>query len=267
VDARRPNQLFLRFVEGTKSIGNSNYHSLQAKAERRMAHGLTFLTAYTWSKSLSGPQDQGGLIGNGSFIGSPQDYYNLQNEHSLSGFDVTQRFVQTVVWDVPFFHGTHGAAKCLVDGWQLAMIAVVQSGFPAGIDYGVDTTGTGVQSRADVVLGQLGNLPGNQRSWTQWFNTVAFAPAQWGAFGTSPRTGAIRLPGMENVDFAMKKEFAVWERARVELRSEFFNLFNHFNPAPGSVDRNVRSRTFGMVGGGVQGITTRVIQLGAKFNF
>jgi hypothetical protein len=267
VDARRPNQLFPRFVEGTKSIGNSNYHSLQAKAERRMAHGLTFLTSYTWAKAMSGPQDQGGLIGNGSFIGSPQDYYNLRNEHSISGFDVTQRFVQTVVWDVPFFHGKQGAAKYLFDGWQMSMIGVAQSGFPAGIDYGVDTTGTGVQSRADIVLGQQGNLPGDQRSWTKWFNTAAFAPAQWGAFGTSPRTGAIRLPGLENVDFAMKKEFTMWEKARVELRSEFFNLFNHFNPTPGSVDRNVQSRTFGMVGGGVQGITTRVIQLGAKFNF
>ena len=69
------------------------------------------------------------------------------------------------------------------------------------------------------------------------------------------------------MDFAAKKEFAIQEKARVELRSEFFNLFNHFNPTPGSVDRNVQSRTFGAVGGGVQGVTTRVIQLGAKFYF
>jgi hypothetical protein len=54
---------------------------------------------------------------------------------------------------------------------------------------------------------------------------------------------------------------------RVQLRSEFFNLFNHFNPQPGSVDTNVQSRTFGSVGGGVRGVTTRVIQLGAKLVF
>jgi hypothetical protein len=267
IDARRPNQAFQTFVEGTKAIGDSNYHSLQIKAERRMARGFTLLTAYTWSKSLSGPQDQGGLIGNGSFIGSPQDYYNLRNEHSLSGFDVPQRFVQTIVWDVPFFSSAKGAAKYLLGGWQLSGIGVAQSGFPAGIDYGVDTTGTGVSSRADIVLGQSGNLAADQRTWTKWFNTGAFVPAQWGAFGTSPRTGAIRLPGLENVDFALKKEVPLRESARIELRSEFFNLFNHFNPAPGSVDRNVQSRTFGAVGGGVQGVTTRIIQLGAKLYF
>ena len=51
------------------------------------------------------------------------------------------------------------------------------------------------------------------------------------------------------------------------LRAEFFNLANNFNPDPATVDLNIRSATFGAVGGGVQGITTRVIQLGAKLNF
>jgi hypothetical protein len=267
IDARRPNQKFQRFVEGTKSVGNSIYHSLQVRAEKRLSGGLTFLTAYTWSKALSGPHDQGGLIGNGGFIGSPQDYYNMRNEHSVSGFDLTQRFVQTVIYNVPMFNALRGASKAVLGGWQVATIIVAQSGFPAGIDYGVDTTGTGVQSRADVVLGQSGNLPGDQRTWNRWFNTSAFTTAQWGHFGTSPRTGAIRLPGLFNCDFSINKQFSIRERGRLELRSEFFNLFNHFNPQPGSVDRNVQSRTFGTVGGGVQGVTTRIIQLGAKVVF
>ncbi len=248
-------------------MGNSNYNALQARAERRLSRGLTFLTAYTWSKALSGPHDQGGLIGNGGFIGNPQDFYNMRNEHSVSGYDVTQRFVQTVIYDLPFFNSLHGAGRAILNGWQLSTIVVAQSGFPAGIDYGVDTTGTGVQSRADVVLGQNGNLSGSARTWQRWFNTSAFAPAQWGHFGTSPRTGAIRLPGLINCDFSLNKQISIREKARFELRSEFFNLFNHFNPQPGSVDRNVQSRTFGSVGGGVQGVTTRIIQLGAKFVF
>lgn len=36
---------------------------------------------------------------------------------------------------------------------------------------------------------------------------------------------------------------------------------------PGTVDWNIRSKTFGAIGLGVSGITTRVIQLGAKLNF
>jgi len=252
-------------VEGVKSVGNSNYHALQIRVERRMANGLSFLTAYTWSKAMSGPHDQGGLVGNGSFIGLPQDYYNMVNEHSLSGYDVTQRFVQTVLYTVPRFG--QGVTRALLSNWQLAAIITAQSGFPAGIDDGRDTTGTGQQSRADVVLGQQANLSGDQRTWQRWFNPGAFALARWGYFGTAVRTGAIRLPGLVNTDFSVNKSFALTERARFELRAEFFNLFNHFNPAPGSVDRNVRSRTFGAVGGGVQGVTTRIIQLGGKFYF
>jgi hypothetical protein len=265
LNARRPNQNFQRFVEGTKTIGNSNYNALQVRVERRMARGLSFLTSYTWSKAMSGPHDQGGLIGNGGFIGIPQDYYNLVNEHSLSGYDVTQRFVQTVLYTVPSFG--QGAMRYIFGNWQLAAIVTAQSGFPAGIDDGRDTTGTGQSSRADVVLGQVGNLAGDQRTWQRWFNTDAFTLARWGYFGTSVRTGAIRLPGMFNTDFSVTKSFPVHEQTRFDIRAEFFNLFNQFNPQPGSVDRNVRSRTFGAVGGGVQGVTTRVVQLGAKFYF
>ena len=106
----------------------------------------------------------------------------------------------------------------------------------------------------------------------KWFNTAAFVsadknPSAYGRFGTSPRTDAIRLPGIINVDFSVNKSFRITETMRFEFRTEVFNIANHFNPDPGSLDRNVRSATFGSIGAGVQGITTRVIQLGGKFYF
>ncbi len=267
LNSRRPDQLFQRSVTGDKSIGNSIYHSLQVKLERRFSQGLTFLSAYTWAKSISGPTDIGGQVGGGSFIGSVQDLYNLRGERSISGFDQTQRFVVTVLYDVPFFKNARGAKGALLGGWQLSTISVVQSGFPAPISFGVDTTGTGVTSRPDLVAGQRGNLDASERSWTRWFNTGAFAQTPFGRFGTAPRTGAIRLPGNINTDFSFHKRVRVGEQRAFEFRTEFFNLFNHYNPDPGTVDLNIRSQTFGMVGGGVRGITTRVVQLGGKFVF
>ena len=175
--------------------------------------------------------------------------------------------MQTILYDVPFFASTHGVTKATLDGWQVSTIMTFQGGFPALIDYGVDTTGTGTGSRPDVVAGQKPNLDGDARTWTRWFNTAAFSITPNGRFGTSPRTDAIRLPGTANVDFSATKSVRFAESRRVEIRAEFFNLFNHFNPDPQTLDRNIRSKTFGMVGGGVQGITTRVIQLGAKLNF
>lgn len=267
LNARRPNQAYQRNVRSDKSIGNSIYHSLQLKAERRSNKGLTVLTAYTWSKAISGPNDIGGQVGGGSFIGAPQNIYDLRSERAVAGFDVTQRYVQTVLYELPFFKNTKGVTRLLADGWQLSTIVTAQSGFPAPVTVNVDTTGVGANSRPNWVSGQSGNLPGDQRTWKRWFNTGAFTEPVFGAFGTSPRTAAVRLPGIFNADFSVNKTFKIGETRGFEFRTETFNLFNHYNPDPGTVDRNLRSATFGAVGGGVQGITTRVIQLGLKFYY
>lgn len=267
INARRPNPSIARAVQGDKSIGNSSYHALQLRVDRRLAQGLAAMTAYTWSKCISGPSDIGADIGGGSFIGGVQNIYDMTNERSLCGFDVTQRFVQSLVYDIPLFRSASPVLRSVAGGWQVSSIIVAQSGFAGDISYGVDTTGTGVGSRPDSVLGQKANLDSSDRTWDRWFNTSAFAQTPYGRYGTAPRTGAIRLPGVFTVDFSVNKQFRLAETRRVELRGEFYNLFNHYNPEPGSVDRNIRSVTFGKVGGGVQGLTTRVIQVGAKLYF
>ena len=130
----------------------------------------------------------------------------------------------------------------------------------------LDTTGTGITSRPNLVPGMNGNLSTGQ-TWQHWFNTAAFTQATYGAFGTAPRTNAFRLPGLINFDFSVNKEFRIAEHRGIQFRAEIFNLFNHYNPDPQTVDTNLNSATFGSIGGGVSGITTRVIQLGAKLNF
>jgi hypothetical protein len=281
VNARRPNQTFLRAVTGEKSVGNSIYHALQVKAERRLSRGLTFLTAYTYSKAISGPADIGGLVGGGFFIGSPQDIFNLQADRSVSGLDQTHRFVQTVVYNLPFLRNAQSLSGRLLGGWQVSTIVTLQSGFPAGINYGVDTTGTGVGSRADLLPGQNANLPAYQRTFQRWFNKDAFAivPQSAGRFGTAPRTNAIRMPGAENADFSVSKGFRFPESRSLEFRTEIFNLFNHFNPSFVSASANqsvvgassnldIRSALFGKISDGTKGgFTTRVIQLGLKLYF
>ena len=201
------------------------------------------------------------------YIGGIQNVYDLAPERSLSGFDMTNRFVQTVIYDVPFFRNTSGVARQILDGWQISTITTLQSGFPAAINSSVDTTGVGRVSRPDLVAGQKANLDKSERTWKRWFNTAAFAQAPFGRFGNSPRTGAIRLPGLINSDFSVNKRFRLGESRSFEFRTEIFNLFNHFNPDPQTVNLNLQAPTFGSVGDGVQGVTTRVIQLGAKLNF
>jgi hypothetical protein len=265
LNSRRPDQLFQRAVTADKSVGNSIYHSLQVKAQRRLGQGFTLLTAYTWSKSISGPSDIGGQVGGGFYIGSPQNPYYQRGDRAVSGFDVTQRFVTTVLYDVPFFKRMQSPARYLLDGWEVSTIVTAQSGFPSPVSSNLDTTGTGIVSRPNELAD--GDLPADQRSYKKWFNTAAFQQATYGSFGTSPRTDAFRLPGLINFDFSATKSFRIKERSSFQFRAEMFNLFNHYNPDPQTVDTNLNSATFGAIGGGVQGLTTRVIQLGAKFYF
>jgi hypothetical protein len=74
VSSRRPYRGF-DGISTTKSIGNSIYHSMQAKVERRVSGGLSILGAYTWSHSLSNADISS--VGGGSFLDAIQNYMNL----------------------------------------------------------------------------------------------------------------------------------------------------------------------------------------------
>jgi hypothetical protein len=267
ITSRRPFQGF-DGISTTKSIGNSTYHSLQMKGERRVARGLSVLTAYTWSKSLSNADISS--VGGGSFLGGIQDYNDLKGNRSPSAFDVSHRFSGALIYDLPLFRSARGWARTLLGGWQIGSIITEQSGFAAALSSVVDTTGTGIASRPNAVAGQAAMLPRDQRSRNRWFNTAAFALPLPGSFGTSARE-QIHLPGLNQVDFSVNKNFRFFERHQVQFRSEFFNFFNHVNlGAPGL---NIRDPdNFGRVTSTNQGAAgmagdARVIQFGLKYSF
>lgn len=265
VDERRPNPAFRRAVLGEKSVGASSFHSFQTSAFRSSSRGLELVLSYTWSKCLSGPGDTGGMVPGGDYAGRSQDLFQLGADRSLCAFDRTHRFAGSAIYET----SVNGPAplKWLFDGWRIAVIPALSSGIPAPVFFNVDTTGTGLFSRPDLVPGRRGNLPAAQRTYARWFNTDAFAPTPFGRFGTAPRTGAVRLPALRNVDLGFARVFHASEQRRFELRAEIFNAAILFNPPPAAVDLNLQSATFGSIGGGVQGLASRVIQLAAKFYF
>jgi hypothetical protein len=237
---RRPNQTFksggsARAILGDFSNGKATYHSLQTKLERRVGQGLTILASYTWSHAISGPSDIGGYVGGGTFNATALNIYNPRSDRSSSIYDLRHRFVGTVLWDVPFFRGTSGWKKTLLDGFQVSTIFVGQTG-PAGVvSNNVDRTGTGQASRADIVPGQDPNAPAGGRTNLRYFNTAAFTTAALGTFGNEPRTAAITLPGIVNDDASFVKGFKFGEQRNLQLRGDIFNLFLHYNPNPNAV--------------------------------
>lgn len=269
VNARRPNQNFLRNVQADFSRGSSTYHSMQSKLERRVGQGLNIIASYTWSKSISGSADIGGAVGGGNFGAGPQDPYNPRRDRSISLFDIPHRFVGTVLYDVPFFKHTTGFKRALLDGFQVSTILGIYSGDPAAVTDNVQTTATGVASRPDRVIGQTANLSRSARTPSMQFNQAAFAHAAAGEYGTAPRTGAVRLPGVINDDLSVTKGIKFGEVRNFQIRADFFNLTKHYNPDPSTIGLafNVPS-TFGKIANVTSGgYASRIIQLGAKLYF
>ena len=269
VNARRPNQTFARTVQGETSNGSSSYHSLQTKLERRVGEGLNVLASYTWSKSISGPADVGGLVGGGFYGATGLDPLNPEADRSLSVFDIPHRFVGTVLYDLPFFRKTTGFKRTLLDGFQVSTIVSAVSGDPSQVTYGGATVNASSQAaRPDVVPGQAPNLSRSQRTFTRQFNTAAFTTPRVATFGNSRRSGAIRLPGLLNEDLSVTKGFKFGEGTNLQLRADFFNLFEHFNPDPSTITTNIVAANYGKINDGLSGgYASRIIQLGAKFYF
>src|SRR5262249_44176334 len=98
----------------------------------------------------------------------------------------------------------------------------------------------------------------------QWFNTAAFAQPAAFSFGSEPRTDPVlRAAGINNFDFTIVKHTSITERARLEFRTEFFNLFNRVQFAdPGT---SLGSAQFGIVTSALN--LPRLVQLGLRLSF
>jgi hypothetical protein len=282
-------------VDEFATISSSAYNAMQATLRTRNWHGLTGFTGYTWSKSLDDASD--GIDFNFSTVAFPQDSNHPGADRGPSNFDTRHRFTAAFTYALPSFAGH----KRLFEGWQLNTIFTAQSGRPVPIVSANDTSGLNGNSVSN--FHQRPNLvPGVNPVVSSWesspdgigyLNPAAFIQPAEGTFGTMQRN-SIYGPRFWNLDFALTKDTRLTEHVSLQLRAEFFNIFNHPNFAlpdffvdPGFQDigtpgsPNVVPSPFaspnqglmtqtpdqaqtnpGLGGGG-----PRVIQLGAKFLF
>ena len=221
---------------GVSMIGlanrNSSYHSFQMKLEKRFHGGGTILAAYTRAKIIS---DTDTLTGWLDSTGTFQNFNNLRAERSLLGTDVPQRLVVSYVHEIPVGKGkwllgnVTGVADKLISGWGVNGASTFQSGLPLGFTTNVNLTNSfGGGSRPNVAAGCAMQVPGSaQEKLGQWFNTACFTQPAAFTFGTEGRFDPVlRSHGINNWDFALFKTTTLTERARLEFRTEFFNLFN-----------------------------------------
>jgi len=277
ITVNRPYPFFAQIFQlETNQI--SSYNAIQISAERR-ARDFSFLASYTYSHAL----DE-----NTSSPGTPlANPYNLHADYGDSDLNVPNRFVASANYQLPF--KSSGKLNPLVQGWQVNAILQYFDGLPFSVT-SANGVGDGLTPRAELVPGYgNGSLATDKRNIHEWFNTSAFvsipltgplANGQWGDSGRNTLQG----PGTKNVDFSVFKNFQVAESKTLQIRGEFFNLFNtpQFNnpsataPSPAAnsttlVPNITAGSAFGTIASAGSPTTfqriSREIQVAAKFTF
>lgn len=256
IQARRPYPLFAG-ITYNGSFASSSYESLQLKAEKRLAKGVSFLTAYTWSKSI----DNSSQFDTNS--PNPQNYTSYMR--GPSNFDQTHRVVLSGLWELPFGKGrtylssAHPVTDAILGGWNLGGIFTGASGFPYGVGIPVDRAniGTGGQ-RPNIV----GNAKLSNPAVEKWFDPNAFALPDLYTFGNAGRN-ILRGPKVVNIDFSIMKRFHTFEKQFLEFRSEFFNTSNtpNFSTPSSTIGNASTGRIFGVTN------SARQIQFALKYEF
>lgn len=258
--------------------GTGNYNSLGVKLTKRFSGGLSFLTAYTYAKSL----DTATAIRNqGGDTLFPQNSYCRACEYARSAFDTRHRFTTSGSWELPVgkgkrFNIDNGVANAVIGGWQMGSIVTLQSGFPMTITVGGDPSNTGGQFDRPNSTGTNGELSSG-RDPQQWFDWRAFTRPVDGTFGNVGRN-TMNSPGIVAWDFSTFKNFTMpfSDKHVLQFRFEGFNIMNH--PVWGNPNTNLASATFaaGSLAPTAQNnfavitgtrINMRNLQFGLKYNF
>lgn len=284
---RRPYPNFNIGAFVVQNMLQSNYNALTVKVDKRFAQGFSFLSTYTWSKSI----DQGSeVFALGSTFNIIADNNNINLDRGLSSFDIPHRFVTSGIYEFPFGKGKPllndtGWLDRLVSGFRISAVFQIQSGLPfsPNVRNRRSNTGYGLATeRGDLVGDPYWSEAEWKRRLDAWergaggrlflINPAAisldYAP---GTFGNIARN-FFRVPYGRNLDFSVAKNTRLTETSRLELRVDVLGATNErlhrfdqsarvfantllTNPSVGSIpERNLI-------------FAPRVLQLGARIIF
>jgi hypothetical protein len=246
----------------------SNYNGLAASLNRRFRNGLLLDFSYTWSKTMD---DATATVNSTSLTPRrPQDSQNLKADYSRSALDRTHRITLAATYDLPFFKNSKWIEKNLLGNWEIAPIYTyespeyftVLSGDNANMNTdsgsaidrtiynpsGVKHTGSAVTPLYDASRASRCTAPAT----TCNANLVAYQAVNPNAeyiqagVGTLPTTGRNTEPTrpINNFDATASKKFNFTERYVLQFQAQAFNVFNHSQFIPGTVDNVVPPGAF-----------------------
>lgn len=258
---------------------NSNYNALLAEVEHRFSSTFQVDAQYRWSKTI----DEGS---NSYFIG---DYpYGLNYQRGPADFDVPQNWKLFGVWDPHIFKG-NGWKEKILGGWEITGILNWHDGFPWTPVY--SNTGCNVvysnsgycNLRPAAYLGGMGTSYSNSTFMRPNGNfpngaLAYFTVPTWPTTGIPPAPSVgrnvLRGPRYFDTDMTLQKSFGlpampfIGENARLDLRANFYNIFNTLNLTSInntiSTDGTTSNPLFGQAQSALAG---RIVEFQARFSF
>lgn len=225
-------------IGATNWDAHSSYHALQTNVVQRLARGLYYQIAFTYSKSID----------NGTNTNSDSESENMSGvewafdpriNRAVSDFNIPLNFVANFQYTlpVPAALGTNHFSKTLFGGWQIGGIYTRQTGAPFSVKDGKDEAYVGNSQATGNNGAQFPNFLDNPGctpgavtgNINAYINTNCIAWPAPGVLGNLGRN-VFHMPTFRDLDFSVFRNGSVWgERVKIQFRVEMFNILNNTN--------------------------------------
>lgn len=198
-----------------QTTARSRYWGILSQFRHDQGRAGTLTVNYTLSRNRTTATNDRDVID------IPQNPLDLEAEYADARTDRRHIFSASYIYELPFFRDAAAPlAQAVLGGWQVSGITNISSGPPVPRIL-VNTNGFRRGNRANLV----GDPGAGKQSGIYWFDPAAFAPPADGTYGNSPRA-PFRLPGRNQTDLALSKNFYPWRETRLQFRADFINAFN-----------------------------------------
>jgi hypothetical protein len=233
---------------------NTGYNGMQASARHRMEHGYSLLFNYTYSHCLQDTE----TIGNKLQGNTQTNPSNMRFDYGPCDFDLRRNMNATLVYQGYRFQNQ--TLNLIAGGWSPSFLVSYNNGYPFTPLTGTDASLTGIG------LDRPNAVPGidpyvKNHSTLQWINAAAFAKNTAGTFGNTGMNSLLQ-PHYIDSDWSIRKIFPTFHEQNLELRWEFFNIFNH--PNLSAPVNSFTSASFGYIQAAG---SARIMQIAGKYNF
>jgi hypothetical protein len=272
-----------------------DYNALQLELRRQYRNGIMGTINYTYARQRANSVGAGSQSRYEAYM----DNKRPELDTGRANADIRHVVNSTLIVELPFGQGKKwlnqgGLSNAILGGWQTSAIVRYQSGAPIGIYSGRGTINRSGRSGNNTAVTSLTKEQLQQRLGVVkmadgrifWFDPSLIDAATGRAVGPDNLTngkgfdsqvffhpmagevGNLPLllldgPKVFSVDGAISKRLRITGRYNLEVRGEFFNLFNGVQFSSG--DLSINSTTFGRITGTTVG--ARVVQLTGRIDF